>query len=66
MPLKVQMDLLNDLKRFGLDPRDWIFQSETPRRVRIQHRRDPDFQLRGLIEKRREKLGWRELELQSL
>lgn len=66
MPLKIQMELLADLKRFGLNPHDWTFRPANNAHYQIQHRQDPEFKFSGKIGRRRQKLEWQQLELQSL
>lgn len=66
MPLKIQMELLTDLKRYGLNPRDWTFRPSKSAGFDIQHRQDPEFQLRGIAGRRRQRMEWKTLELKSL
>ena len=70
MTAKMQTLLQQDLKRFGLNPQEWILRKTQPSRtqiqVQIQHRRDPDFKLNGKIKIQKESAHWQEIELHSL
>lgn len=63
MTMEMATLLKEDLKRFGLNPEDWILRPTAARdELLIEHRRDADFLLLG----RRRGLNWADLQLIGL
>lgn len=65
--MKMQSTLQQDLKRFGLNPQEWVFQkTKSAERIQIQHRRDKSFQFKGRIGIKKARAFFQEIELHSL
>lgn len=53
--LTAQFQLIGQLKHYGLNPKDWTFQSlnwsEKTGMAEVSHRKDPNLRIKGRIEK---------------
>ena len=58
--------LREDLKKFGLDPREWILFAQDARSYIIQNKFDQSFKLQGYTTLQDNDPKWRQLELHSI
>lgn len=62
-----QIDQLkNQLRAFGLNPREWTLRPETRSQAILQNRRDRSFQLQGKVSSKAGSARWTTLSLISL
>lgn len=58
--------LLQGLKFFGLDPREWVLKRVARECYVIHHRGDRKFSMTGVIRRRGSRVEWADLRLRSV
>lgn len=60
------LKLTNELKNFGLDPRDWTLIKQRTGLYRIANKKDESFTLKGQTKLTEQKLTWDFIHLSSI
>ena len=63
---ETKMNLTNELKNFGLDPRDWTLIKQKTGTYRIANKKDESFSLKGQTKLTEQKLTWDFIHLNSI
>jgi hypothetical protein len=66
MSTQTAQSLLNDLKRYGLNPTQWKPERIAGNRFLVRHRKDLNYCFSGLVRRYQGQLRWQSLELAGL
>ena len=64
--LNNKLKLQEDLKKFGLNPRDWYLKICESKTYLIQNKYDKDFTLKGYLQLKANRPQWTTLEINSI